>query len=136
VFEERTVNWNEVLTELEPSVTDTVTGYWAKACSTVGVQETTPSDESTVMPLGPSTKANVSFCTGKSASLATRRMTVGFIGSMVRLSTDANSGAWLTSNTTIEKAFVPLSTGIPLSVTRTTTVLVLGPWASVGRNDT
>ena len=78
----------------------------------------------------------MSFCTGKSASLADKRITVGFIGSMVRLSTDANSGAWLTSNTTIEKAFVPLITGVPLSVTRTTTVLVLGPWASVGRNDT
>ena len=34
------------------------------------------------------------------------------------------------------KALVPLITGVPLSVTRTTTVLVLGPWASVGRNDT
>ena len=27
VFEERTVTWNEVLTVLEPSLTDTVTGY-------------------------------------------------------------------------------------------------------------
>ena len=136
VFEERTVTWNEVLTERRPSLTETVTGYWAKACSTVGVQEATPSVGFTVIPFGPSTKAKVRFCAGRSASLADRRITVGFIGSMVRLSTDANSGAWLTSKATTVKEVVVLSTGTPLSVTRTTTVLVLGPWASVGRNDT
>ena len=63
------------------------------ACSTVGVHETTPSDGSTAIPFGPSTKAKVSFCTGKSASLADNRITVGFNGSMVGLSTEANSGA-------------------------------------------
>ena len=78
----------------------------------------------------------MSFCAGRSASLADRRITVGFNASMVRFSTDANSGAWLISSTTTENEFVPLITGVPLSVTRTTTVLVLGPWASVGRNDT
>src|SRR5258706_295803 len=44
----------------------------------------------------------------------------------------ARTGAVLTSLTTTENERVPLKGGVPLSVTRIMTLVVMGPWASVG----
>ena len=60
----------------------------------------------------------------------------GFNGSITTSGTATNVGAPLISVTRTVKELVPLSAGTPSSVTRTTTVLVLGPCASVGRNAT
>ena len=59
--------------------------------------------------------------------MADKRTTSGFKASTVWLSTEANWGTWLISSTTTVKELVALSAGMPLSVTRTTTRLVLGP---------
>src|SRR5512141_110888 len=51
---------------------------------------------------------------------------------IVRLAWTGSSGALFTSLTVTVKLLVALRLGTPLSKTRTVTVLVLGPWASVG----
>ena len=45
----------------------------------------------------------------------------------------ASDGDVLTSRTTISMTLVALSAGLPSSLTRISTIFVLGPWASVGR---
>ena len=51
---------------------------------------------------------------------------------MERLKALMKVGAWLASDTKSVNVLVVLSEGTPLSVTRTTTALVLGPCSSVG----
>src|SRR5216683_1566672 len=100
------------------SVTRTVMTLVLGPCASLGVQVRTPVAESSVIPLGPATRANV-------------RMLAGISGSVAVLVT-VKVGALFTSLTMTVKFLVSLSGGIPLSVTRMVMTFVLGPCASVG----
>src|SRR5438445_813944 len=101
-------------------------------CASVGVQVSTPVAESSVIPLGPATRANVRMLAGISGSVAVL-VTVKVVSSLiVWVGGTVNVGALFTSLTMTVKLLVSLSGGVPLSVTRTVMTLVLGPCASVG----
>jgi hypothetical protein len=68
-FASRTTTWNDPVTVVTPSLTDTVTTLVLGPCASVGVHANTP-PEVTVIPLGPSTNAYVNACAGTSPSVA------------------------------------------------------------------
>src|SRR6266568_3768813 len=105
-----------------------VLGPWAS----VGVQVSTPVVESTSTPAGPLTKAKVSVLAGTSVSVAVFVITSVLSSLMVWSAGTVRTGALFTSLTTTVKLLVALRAGLPLSVTLTVIVFVLGPCASVG----
>src|SRR6185503_13104093 len=109
------------------TVTVLVLGPWAS----VGVQAMAPAEE-TVSPVGPDTKANVSVLVGWSESVALAVTLSAVCSAMVWVAGSVSNGALFTSVTRTWNELVVLITGVPLSKTRTVTVLVLGPWASLG----
>ena len=65
----RTTTWNDPVTVVTPSLTDTVTAFVLGPCASVGVQANTP-PVVTDIPLGPDTNAYVNACAGTSPSVA------------------------------------------------------------------
>src|SRR5204862_231978 len=108
------------------TVTVLVLGPWAS----VGVQVMAPPEE-TAKPVGPDTSAKVSVLAGRSASVAVAFTLSNVCSAMVCVAGSVSAGAVFTSVTMTRKLLVALKLGEPLSETRTVTVLVLGPWASV-----
>src|SRR5207249_755450 len=88
--------------------------------------------EETVSPLGPDTNAKVSVLAGTSPSLAVALALSKVCSAMVCVPGTVNVGWVFTSVTMTWKLLVALMLGEPLSKTRTVTVLVLGPCASLG----
>src|SRR5437879_2079322 len=114
------------------SATRTVMTLVLGPCASVGVQVSTPVAESSVIPLGPATRANVRMLAGISGSVAVL-VTVKVVSSLiVWVGGTVNVGALFSSLTMTVKLLVSLSGGVPLSVTRTVMTLVLGPCASLG----
>src|SRR6185369_12100377 len=81
---------------------------------------------------GPETSAKVSELFGSSESVAVALTFNVICSGMVCVAGSVSSGAVFTSVTMTWNELVVLLEGVPLSATRTVTVLVLGPWASVG----
>src|SRR2546426_4948013 len=113
------------------SKTRTVTVLVLGPCASLGVQAMAPLEE-TVRPLGPDTNAKVSVLAGTSRSVAVALTLRKVCSAMVCVPGTVNVGWVFTSVTMTWKLLVALKLGVPLSKTRTVTVLVLGPWASVG----
>src|SRR6266571_901684 len=109
------------------TVTVLVLGPWAS----VGVQAMVPLDE-TVRPVGPDTSAKVRVLAGRSESVAVAVALSAVCSAMVCVPGTVSTGAVFTSVTITRKLLVTLMLGVPSSKTRTVTVLVLGPCASVG----
>src|SRR4051794_29263706 len=85
-----------------------------------------------VMPLGADTRLKASVLVGISESVAEADTFKAADSLIVWSAGRESTGAELTSFTTTLNDFVSLRGGVPLSVTRTVTVLVLGPCVSVG----
>src|SRR5439155_26715 len=113
------------------SKTRTVTVLVLGPCASVGVQAMAPLAE-TVKPVGPDTNAKLSVLVGTSASVAVALTLSAVCSAMVCVPGSVNIGGVFTSVTITRKLLVALMLGVPLSKTRTVTVLVLGPCASVG----
>src|SRR5437899_1271467 len=115
------------------SVTRTVTVLVLGPCASVGVHVKTPLLELIVAPVGaPASKEKVKICAGMSGSVALAAKVRRVFSFTDCDPIGASTGALLTSLTTIVIVSKSLNAGEPLSVTRTVTELVLGPWASVG----
>src|SRR6266702_965466 len=114
------------------SVTSTVMTLVLGPCASLGVQVSTPVAESSVIPLGPATKENVSVLAGISGSVAVlvtlkvESSLIVWVGGVV------STGGLFTSLTMTVIVSAPLSGGTPLSVTRMVIEFVLGPWVSLG----
>src|SRR5947207_11793 len=115
------------------SVTRITTEFVLGPCASVGVQVNTPLVELIDAPPGaPGSSEKVNICAGMSGSVALA-VKVRRVFSFTDCDPiGASTGALLTSLTTILIVSKSLNAGEPLSVTRTVTELVLGPWASVG----
>src|SRR6266542_4056852 len=113
------------------SETRTVTVFVLGTCASVGVQAIAPPEE-TVRPVGPDTSAKVSVLAGRSESVAVAFTLNRVCSAMVCVPGTVSSGAEFASVTMTRKLLVALRLGEPLSETRTVTVLVLGPCATVG----
>src|SRR2546427_5555128 len=113
------------------SKTRTVTVLVLGPCASVGVQAMAP-DEETVRPVGPDTNAKLSVLAGRSESVAEAVMLSAVCSTMVCVPGTVRIGAVFTSLTITWKLLVTLMLGVPSSKTRTVTVFVLGPCASVG----
>src|SRR5439155_19170360 len=109
----------------------TVRVFVVGACASVGVQAMAPPGE-TVRPVGPDTSAKLSVLAGRSESVAEAFTLSAVCSAMVCVPGTRRIGAVFTSLTITWKLLVALMLGVPSSKTRTVTVLVLGPCASVG----
>src|SRR5213592_4280009 len=134
VFTSVTITW-KLLVALklgEPlSKTRTVTVFVLGPCASLGVHVIAPAED-TVRPVGPDTKAKLSVLAGRSESVAVALTLSAVCSPMVWVPGTVRTGAVFTSVTMTWKLLVALRLGVPLSKTRTVTVLVLGPCASVG----
>src|SRR5580765_3926228 len=134
VFTSVTITWKPLVAlrlGVPLSKTRTVTVLVLGPCASVGVQAMAPPAE-TVRPVGPVTKAKLSVLAGRSESVAVALMLSAVCSAMVCVPGTVRTGAVFTSVTITWKLLVALRLGVPLSKTRTVTVLVLGPCASVG----
>src|SRR5205823_5317896 len=114
------------------SVTLTVRLFVPGPCASVGVHENTPLAGSMVAPGGGPTRLKVSVLAGRSGSLAVAVTVMSVSSLLVRLLIGFSTGGEFTSLTTTVNVLASLSGGVPLSVTRTVSMLVEGPCASVG----
>src|SRR5262245_63516531 len=135
-FDSLTTTLN-VLVLLKPgeplSVTRTVMLFVLGPCVSVGVQVNTPVFWLMLAPVGaPASSEYVNALAGTSASVAVTVNDNVAPSLTVWFATTASTGAIFTSLTVTVKLLVSLRLGMPLSVTRTVIVLVLGPSASVG----
>src|SRR5438128_2617015 len=103
------------------------------ACASLGVQAMAPLVEA-VSALGPDTNAKVRVLAGTSPSVAVALTLSKVCSAMVCVPGAVNVGWVFTSVTMTWKLLVALMLGVPLSKTRTVTVLVLGPCASVRKS--
>src|SRR5205823_4588847 len=129
-----TLNVRAVLIAGEPSsVTRTVRvkvfGPWAS----VGVQVNMPVTGSIPAPAGaPGSRLKVNALAGRSGSGAAAVKESSVCSSTALSAMAASVGARFISATVTVIVSVALRAGVPLSVTRTVTANVPGPWASVG----
>src|SRR5207253_2550764 len=114
------------------SVTTTVIVFVLGPCASFGVQLIAPLLPLIVIPTGGPTRLNVSVLVGTSASVALAVTANALSSSSVWFPGTVNTGATFTSRTVTVKLFVALRFGVPLSVTTTVIVFVLGPCASFG----
>ena len=114
------------------SVTRTVTRLVLGSCASVGAQLRTPLLGSRLTPSGADTRLKVSVLAGRSRSVAVLVTTSAASPWIILYVSTVSTGARFSSLTTTVKLLVALSAGVPLSVTLTVIVFVLGPCASVG----
>src|SRR5580765_6012920 len=125
---------SEALAAGEPlSVTRMVTRFVLGPWVSLGVHAKTPEAGLIVVPAGaPASRLKVRVCTGRSESVARARKVKRAASLTVLLPMGERTGALFTSLTVMITAWAALRAGEPLSVTRTVTLLVFGPCASVG----
>src|ERR1051326_9244616 len=114
------------------SLTRTVTRFVLEPWSSTGVQLIAPLLPSMLMPAGAVNRAKVSVLAGISASVAVALTLKVVCSATVWSPGTVSTGARFTSFTITLKLFVALRLGLPLSLTRTVTRFVLGPWLSPG----
>src|SRR5439155_1592884 len=134
VFTSVTMTWKllvALMLGVPLSKTRTVTVLVLGPCASLGVQAMAPLVE-TVSPLGPDTNAKVRVLAGTSPSVAVALTLSRVSSGLVCAPGTLTLRCALPFFTMTWKLLVALMLGVPLSKTRTVTVLVLGPCASLG----
>ena len=102
-------------------------------CALLGVHVNTPLELSRLTPVGaPAPRLKVRIWAGRSGSFTTLLTVSNCPAATVLLPIGEKIGGEFTSLTMIVKRCVALKLGVPLSKTRTRTLLLLGPCASLG----